>query len=918
MNDICNPLNSDFTCLGGGPKSCGSRLQEAVEKYGCCFASTFEVLRDMVELDMAHPLVRSGVVDLAVFTSPSNSLADAGIQLATDRSVFWIEQTCQISLDRTCSQGLRRTGKSIKMKIDNMDYNKFFVEDPRGNTDKALNMFRKIVTNQLALPIADSARVRAWPGSVDLDFLIDPGWVATLDNFDAQVKERIESGRLPAAVEESMRDPSPWSSELTAEDLRYSMKNPGSPISVPKSSVVADDVNAYTPEVDLAAAPPLPPYGTFGMGRLSVTLPRASCDNDLKLDIPEGVLQEEVYGVRLTGTVHGSTREIRCLGEYLPVEGVTPQLLRCDQGLWVPSDSAEKRLVCRLSCKPYEEVDRTVLGPEYIVSGMGITSGDTRLLYCAQGFSAEPGPTNGRQTVTCNNGKWENRELKCSNAGPLDGDSRCSVQFNFLGSEHSTVAFPLEPSSDISLELSTALKSGYPPGSKPLSMYKVMCATGFTSEIKASPSGEQAAYWIACVDGVLHGIGTETIFPNGGTADLSSSLSLVEDLNRKIDSAGSLDSNPVTSPAITTLNCGKDVTPLPDSAERPISDGVLIAILFVILFVIIVMLLVCIWAIRKYRAKKRAKVAAEEAANSAHPQLEQAVSPKNTMPPVTNGNSTPPSLSTVAHSAIGYNLRTPSAVSYAMARGHREDSPQSEYPDSSYSVPRRGSDMAEYGYSRQGRGVGVSRDLSDAGSYAGEGPLGQSSRRGDDYRPAARLPPRGPPRDGSFIVASAPGDRGYPAGRHQRQPQGGERSNRTRSADYRIPPNGSSNSSLINVPGAYETDRYDRKDIRPARRGAGMAGVGPRDGASAISLASSAAARDIDRDRRSRYNYGDGHPPPEDSRARYNSSRGHMDAREYEAEVGSGLSVDEDDVHPEDSASCVAANPLAAARFAAR
>ncbi|PFH32323.1 sushi domain (scr repeat) domain-containing protein [Besnoitia besnoiti] len=563
-------------------------------------------------------------------------------------------------------------------------------------------VLREEIASLLAVPAGDVVEMRLWRGSVDVSAVVDAGWLANKLRFKERLDTLAEDQESPlsltAALSSSLTRhllPSSSSPLLAVVPARPSPRllsllpqDRALPITlVPAhsriSQVAFQSVLPAAPAP--ASAPPRPLFGTFGVAELPVA--SRPCEGTQGLNPPEGTSVYDAYKIWAntgtrggSGNEHGSTMAVECNTGHEAVEGEAPQNLVCNQGRWEPSASAASAslpllpglekprkhiLVCRQPCQPYEKIDPSILRPEFIVSGFGTSDGDARTVMCAPGYSPrDVEATGATETIECVNGAWKPpRRLMCGkDFAALSGSSSspCSGALSGLEESYKLTEVPLAPSAnpDVSSDLATALKVRLQPTATTVQIFKVTCARGYIHAPQSAGSADSAGLqaqtslggksspaevFLACLEGGLVGLGSEELFPLGGSAEGRRAEMLAENFTQRLKKAtpvklplhahtdgGMPDaSRGEASPAQTgereryaptgalesdrhdaddgirkSLVCIRDVRLDPPATAKPISDTVMVFLCLLILFVLVVALIAG-WWLRNARKKRK-------------------------------------------------------------------------------------------------------------------------------------------------------------------------------------------------------------------------------------------------------------------------------------------------------------------------
>lgn len=180
-----------------------------LKRDGCCAASRWEILREVLTLDSTmrelavakyKRELRKGAAGTggAAGTAGTAGADNIGLKeslrnkLVLQRSTSWIETVCQVTLDRGCSRGLRRSLIALHLTLEGLNYERIFknslssrssaspaadlVTDYSASaSDLLIKSLRSSISDVLAIPVADVGEMRFWQGSVSAEVVIDGG-----------------------------------------------------------------------------------------------------------------------------------------------------------------------------------------------------------------------------------------------------------------------------------------------------------------------------------------------------------------------------------------------------------------------------------------------------------------------------------------------------------------------------------------------------------------------------------------------------------------------------------------------------------------------------------------------------------------------------------------------------------------------
>nr|PIL97582.1 sushi domain (scr repeat) domain-containing protein [Toxoplasma gondii COUG] len=574
-----------------------------------------------------------------------------------------------------------------------------------------LRVLREELAALFAVPVGDVVEMRLWRGSIDVSAVVDPGWLANTARFKERLQELTEDLDAPASIVSLLSatltrhlsaasHASPLLAVLPtwpAQRLLAALpEDETQPIALSPSHTKVSQIPFQTTLPSSLPAASRPLFGTFGVSELPFA--SRACVGTQGLLPPEGTSVYDAYKIWANsgrggvGNEHGSTMVVECNTGHEAVEGEAPQTLVCNQGRWEPlppassnsGNAAQHRiLMCRRPCQPYEKIDPAVMRPEFIVSGYGTTDGDTRTVLCAPGYSPRDVETTGAtETISCVNGEWKPlRRLLCEkDFAALSGSSSspCSGALSGLEESYRLTEVPLVPASnpDVSADLAAALKIRLQPHGTTVQVFKVTCARGYThapvqgggssgvSEVAASQTTRSGAgknkaeVFLACLDGGIVGLGSDELFPLGGSAEGHRAEALAENFTERLRKATPVNvpsrshvmgmgtvqedalyvqqsmsrERPSVSSALAvsgseeasdiqkSLVCLRDIRLDPPVGAKPISDTAMVFLCLLILFVLVVALIAGWWMKNSRKKRKAGKLAGSEAGKNGDPQ----------------------------------------------------------------------------------------------------------------------------------------------------------------------------------------------------------------------------------------------------------------------------------------------------------
>eukprot|EP00917_Polyrhabdina_sp_WS-2016_P010327 GHVP01022791.1.p1 GENE.GHVP01022791.1~~GHVP01022791.1.p1 ORF type:complete len:2740 (+),score=457.13 GHVP01022791.1:18-8237(+) len=156
----CSIFDTAFSCnlIPYGQKStCIERIKVAGTVQGCCLSAAIEILGKLVEIEASNPLLEYEDI------------------WKPERTIAYLEQECNLSLDRTCSHRLPRTIFKAEVEIENIDYAQLSKDE---KSRKKL-MEEVVVTFTQIFEIFDADIVRMTVGEtmsgIVTELTVDPG-----------------------------------------------------------------------------------------------------------------------------------------------------------------------------------------------------------------------------------------------------------------------------------------------------------------------------------------------------------------------------------------------------------------------------------------------------------------------------------------------------------------------------------------------------------------------------------------------------------------------------------------------------------------------------------------------------------------------------------------------------------------------
>lgn len=413
-------LDTRTPCLIYDPAfSCNSKCRRIYEVgprlQGCCFANGLEALGGLIEEESKHPAaVRRWV---------------------PGRSVTYLEQACEATLDRTCTGGQQRRILKVDLLLSGLSFARLtgitpsasppsssplsVVPKRTADTDDAamndlgqiVDLLRRGLAEKLRLVDQDAGRVvvrDAGAKGVVVEVSLDAGTHAT--RLEDVLFDPARLNGLASSLQRCL-DAVPLRRYAAASGGAASSKTVPH-LSIPSTGAIHTK-SVFTPTASMSATASLPYAGSFGVGSaLENSLPSEGCTAESLWQL--GVGYRVVSGSTATTALsltHGSTRELRCSHGYARVEGEDPDTLICDNGRWV----AQHHLVCERPC-PVDVWKALKLPADkagYVISGSRsqYQPRATRPISCAPGYTGARGRT---PTLTmCRNGEWTPFTLDC-------------------------------------------------------------------------------------------------------------------------------------------------------------------------------------------------------------------------------------------------------------------------------------------------------------------------------------------------------------------------------------------------------------------------------------------------------------------------------------------------------------------------
>ncbi|KAF8820376.1 hypothetical protein IE077_003250, partial [Cardiosporidium cionae] len=407
INSQCSFFNRNFVCT----PDCKKEYIEAqaVDSEGCCLSAAMEQWGYILRIESKNP----------------NMLQSQSYK--TNRSIAYVEQLCEASFDRTCSNGVSRKLIRLGVVVKNINSDAFQMN---ANIIRQLeDVVVKTVSRKLQILEWDIIRVITRMLSqriaVDLDIDSHP--------FETRLLNALSNRKFIADLE---KDILLNSGGIALKLYAFSQANPIS-VSVPSESIISESITSLPFSLKNKVAMPF--RGTQGVEDLNVALPQKVCSQDDLWRLGPGyvfVSQPKIA----QGFHHGATRIIRCANNYVSIQGPNPGILRCDNGKWI----IEGLLDCRKNCLiPPEKIYK--LSAAYSLTGGGSSHGAYRSIQCNKGYTAIAGEN--PKLTYCKDGTWDALDLVCKPlCNPFPPLSKAYIATGFgveYGNKYNVTCAPL-------------------------------------------------------------------------------------------------------------------------------------------------------------------------------------------------------------------------------------------------------------------------------------------------------------------------------------------------------------------------------------------------------------------------------------------------------------------------------------------
>eukprot|EP00923_Selenidium_pygospionis_P048407 GHVN01083312.1.p1 GENE.GHVN01083312.1~~GHVN01083312.1.p1 ORF type:complete len:763 (-),score=101.53 GHVN01083312.1:760-3048(-) len=119
--DVCHPFDEEYVCSS----VCRGKITDGIEEIGCCLGAGFELERLLVETEMSllqgPSTTPMWATDMGTGSATSSVGMGSGVS-SIARSVKWVEQVCDFTVDSVCSLGLNRGGVVMEFSVEGIDY----------------------------------------------------------------------------------------------------------------------------------------------------------------------------------------------------------------------------------------------------------------------------------------------------------------------------------------------------------------------------------------------------------------------------------------------------------------------------------------------------------------------------------------------------------------------------------------------------------------------------------------------------------------------------------------------------------------------------------------------------------------------------------------------------------------------------
>lgn len=448
--DPCLPLHKDFDC-----SACKSQITRCLDQHGCCYGGALESLR------IALQQQRQLMIQQWTHANSTDDKADLSIalwfdELDLDRSLKYIEYTCNLSLGRNCgTDTVHRASVLIKnfsgspissesTVTSRLLYPAFGPSDRRrlavNGTEYEIDSFASYLkkpdtiahlANRLHLLPSDFVKIETRDLSDNRTHLLME-FAAPLD--DSRGKEIQEM--IPDAILDLIR-------RLPIEIYKSSLYDPQAPLTVKVNFLISLDAYGSSTTVGKTKASERAlTRGMLGLEGLDSDLPYTACTTASLMRFSyEGLFLSSTASIPAGASevAHGSKITLSCGANYVSSDDTTRSVEAvCSDGVWLLSKDVTCEYPCtsnplsalmldgsRVTVVSLSDMQSKLWSPKevekqlYAIDNVKFPPQSSAVLSCVEGYSTNITALWGTALTKCERGAWSHVSLDCQPACPL-------------------------------------------------------------------------------------------------------------------------------------------------------------------------------------------------------------------------------------------------------------------------------------------------------------------------------------------------------------------------------------------------------------------------------------------------------------------------------------------------------------------